>query len=113
MNVVEYSCFWSGVKKLDRARAGVAIMVKRSLISRIVNFDFCNERLMALTMAMDDVLMSEKESFFEAMTNELNRVKNSLEVFIAGDFIGRVGVRNSSEVVGRHGETCQNDKGKD
>jgi hypothetical protein len=65
-----------------------------------------------MAMAMDDALMSEKESFFEAMTNELNRVKNSLEVFRAGDFIGRVGVRNSSEVVGRHGETCQNDNGE-
>jgi len=29
-----------------------------------------------MAMAMDDALMSEKESFFEAMTNELNRVKN-------------------------------------
>jgi exonuclease III len=79
----KYTCFWTGVKKSDRARAGVTTVIKRSLISRIIYFDFCIERLMTLTMKLygrevclmvaytstDDVLTSEKYSFFEAMTN--------------------------------------------
>jgi hypothetical protein len=87
MNIGEYTSFWSGVMKSDRERAGVAIVIKRSLISRIVNFDFCNKRLVALTMKlygrevclmaaytpMHDALTSG-ESFFEAMTSELNKV---------------------------------------
>jgi exonuclease III len=82
-NIGKYTCFWTGVKKSDRARAGVTTVIKRSLISRIIYFDFCIERLMTLTMKLygrevclmaaytstDDVLMSEKYSFFEAMTN--------------------------------------------
>jgi hypothetical protein len=59
----------------------------------------------------DATLMSEKESSFKAITNELCTVKNTQEVFIAGEFNGKVGVGNNSEVVGRPREICQNDNG--
>jgi hypothetical protein len=54
--------------------------------------------------------MSEKESSFKAITNELCTVKNTQEVFIAGEFNGKVRVGNNS-VVGRPREICQNDNG--
>jgi hypothetical protein len=47
---------------------------------------------MAAYAPTGNMFMSEKESFFEAMTNELNKVKNGQEVFIAGDFNGRAGI---------------------
>ena len=59
----------------------------------------------------DDSDTNTKDTFFDKLSEELNKIKNKQEIILLGDLNGRVGRALDSKIIGRHGEDVVNDNG--
>lgn len=122
----EFSHFYSGVDKSCRAKAGVALLIRKKLVRHIESWEAINERIMTLRLRVrghkvvivgvyapnDDANVGVKETFYETLTSVIEGIPQDCEVVLAGDFNGRVGKDQNSEIVGPHGEDIINDNGE-
>lgn len=116
---------WSGVKKEQRAKAGVGILVKKKFRKNIKTWEPVNERVIRVEIAIygrdviiigaygpnDDSPVTEKEKFLDTIQNEIANIRKK-ELIIAGDLNGRVGRKENDSVIGRFGEEITNDNGE-
>ncbi|CAH1975795.1 unnamed protein product [Acanthoscelides obtectus] len=114
----EYICFWSGVEKSKRAKAGVAIAIKKVMEKFIMDWNPVDERIITVDMKIkgreikifgiyaptDDSDTNTKDKFFDKLSEELDKTKNRQEIVLIGDLNGRVGKALDSKIIGQHGE---------
>ncbi|KAK4873279.1 hypothetical protein RN001_015308 [Aquatica leii] len=60
----------------------------------------------------DNASDAEKTDFFNSLTNLLDQVGSRKELYLLGDFNGRVGKPDAGKAVGRYGEDSTNDNGE-
>lgn len=121
-----YVHIWSGVSKAVRAKAGVSIMIKKIWKKRITNWTFINERIITVEMTLfarevviigvyaptNDTKDQEKDTFWATLRETIEKIPRRKELIIMGDMNGRVGIRESCRIVGKHGEAEYNDNGE-
>ncbi|XP_049782515.1 craniofacial development protein 2-like [Schistocerca cancellata] len=117
---------WSGVSKAARAKAGVSIMIKKSWKKRITNWTFINQRIITVEMTLfarevviigvyaptNDTKDKEKDTLWDTLRETIEKIPRRKELIIMGDLNGGVGIRESSRIVGKHGEDEYNDNGE-
>ena len=117
---------WSGVKKDQRARVGVGILIRKKYKKNIKSWDPINKIIIKLHLKIygrnlvilgaygptDDSPVPEKENFMEALHEEVLKIKHKEEVIIAGDLNGRVGKKKNDNTIGQFGEDVMNDNGE-
>ncbi|XP_039274981.1 uncharacterized protein LOC120349093 [Nilaparvata lugens] len=120
-----YIYFWSGVDKSARAKAGVAMAVRKNMEKNITDWNPVDERIITVDMIIrgrevkifgiyaptDDSDANTKDAFFDKLSEELIKTKSRQEIILLGDFNGRVGQKIDSGIIGRHGEDVVNDNG--
>jgi len=121
----EYLYFWSGVEKSKRAKAGVAIAIKKNLEKTITDWSPIDERIITVDLLIkgrsikifgiyaptDDSDMNTKDKFFDKLSEEINKTKSRQEIILLGDLNGRVGRALNNKIIGQHGEDVINDNG--
>ena len=124
-NYGDYDLFYSGVPKDQRARQGVAIMMRKSLRRFVVNWEAVNQRIIKMNLNLyghkitlfgvygvnDDATVAVKDQFFEDLNEEITKVAAGREVIVMGDLNSRTGRRVNCKVVGPFGEDAVNDNG--
>lgn len=124
--VKDYIHIFSGVNKEVRAKRGVSIAISRKYKNSIKSWTCVNENILTLDFKIkgiemvfigiyapnDDAPETEKIAFFNQLTSVLDGIANRKDVFLLGDFNGRVGRQVQNDVVGRYGEETVNDNGK-
>lgn len=122
----EYIHIWSGVNKAERAKAGVSILIRKTVEKFIKNYTFVSERIITMTISAygykttvigvygpnDDSDQETKDKFWRDLENTLDETKRHQEVVIIGDLNARVGSRQNDAVVGRFGEVVVNNSGQ-
>lgn len=117
---------WSGVKKEEHAKAGVAILIKKKLANNIQDWQPVNERIGRLRIKIhgrdivilavygptEDSRIPEKDEFMDTLKEEIEKINTSQEIIIAGDINGRTGKRRNDDTVGPFGEDTLNDNGE-
>lgn len=120
-----YTHIWSGVPKSSRAKKGVSILIKNKWVKNIVSWEEIDERIIKLNLKLfgieliiigvyainEDTPVTEKNEFFDKLSETLGKIKKHQEVIITGDFNSRVGSRMNDEVIGPFGEKVENDNG--
>ena len=120
-----YILLYSGMEKHKRAKAGVAIVIRKHLGNKIKCWNPVNERIITTEIEIgsktlviigaysptDDSTVEEKEHFYETLKNEIEKVKNKYEVVLMGDLNARTGQKIGSDIVGQYGEDVTNDNG--
>ena len=121
----DYDLFYSGVSKDQRARQGVAILVRKRLRKCISTWEAIDQRMIRMNLNLhghkitvlgvygvnDDASVSAKDQFFEQLNDEIVKIGDTREVIVMGDLNSRIGHRLSSKVVGPFGEETVNDNG--
>lgn len=120
----DYVFFWSGVEKHMRAKSGVAIIIKNKWIRKVIDVEYIDERILKIILNIfgqtvvvfgiyainDDASADVKETFFENLSEQLEKVNLIHEIILIGDLNSRVG-NVDDDVVGRFGEEIKNDNG--
>lgn len=124
--IEEYELIWSGVNKEKRAQAGVAILLRKSLVQGIKDIRYVNERILHISMQIrgqkleiiaayaptNDCHDGIKEKFFTDLSDVIDKINQGHQIVIMGDMNGRVGSRENDEVVGNFGEEEVNNNGE-
>jgi len=119
-----YIHVYSGVPKEERARSGVSLAIKSKYKKSIKTWHQVSDRILQVNMECkghpcviiaaygpnNDSVITEKEKFFQDLTDLLEQLTNRKEVLLLGDLNGRTG-KDKSEVIGPYGEEIQNDNG--
>ena len=98
-----YVLIWNGVSKEKRAAHGVGFIRKKA--NNLVSTEFISERLLKISIkegnkfkhyiqvnACNDSYSDEdKDSFFEKLSDAINSIKEQDDLYVMGDFNGRVG----------------------
>ena len=120
-----YLHFWSGVDKGTRAKAGVSILISKSLKSKIKNWKFINEKILLLELVIfgrelvvvgtyaptNDSSVIEKDKYWNTLRDVLEEIPRRKEILIMGDLNARTGIQQHSKIVGQFGESIKNDNG--
>lgn len=118
--------FWSGVGKDQRAKAGIGILIKKQLKNYIKSWEPINERLIKIELEMygrdiviigvygpnDDSQIQDKEKFIDCLSENIQKIKHTKEIILAGDFNSRTGRKEKDSVIGSFGEEQRNDNGE-
>lgn len=116
---------YSGVEEKERAKAGVACLIKQSKIPEIRKWKSINERILTLEVGKGKSLRTivvvygpdenesknEKDKFWYILQETYENKRGKL--IMAGDFNARVGkdADKWKGVIGKHGEDKQNNNG--
>lgn len=106
---------WSGVQNGERAKAGVGILINKKLKNCIQTREPINEKIIRIVMKMygrefmtlsvygpnEDRPVIEKEYFMDSLKEQLEKVKDTQEIIIAGDINGRTGTRQKDDILER------------
>ncbi|XP_024894065.1 craniofacial development protein 2-like, partial [Temnothorax curvispinosus] len=117
----DYVLIWSGIPKVERAKAGVALLVKRKWVKYIKDIQYVNEQclvvkielygrvasILAVYAPTEDSPEQVKTEFYEELTSLIQNIPNRQQIIVAGDMNARVGSRVGDEV-GRYGEVVVN-----
>ncbi|XP_060530421.1 craniofacial development protein 2-like [Cylas formicarius] len=117
---------WSGVKKQERAKAGIGILIKKKWIKCIKSLEPINDRVIKIDIVVfgrhiivigeygqtEDSALIEKTSFIQTIQEEIDKIKQNQELIIAGDFNGRTGIKENDAIIGRFGEDTVNTNGE-
>ena len=105
-----YVLIWSGVCKEKRAVHGVGFIIQHDKAKNLVNTEFISERLLKISIregnkinhyiqvyapCNDSYSDEDKDSFFEKLSDTINNIKEQDDLYVLGDFNGRVGVRRT------------------
>ncbi|XP_072379093.1 uncharacterized protein [Diabrotica undecimpunctata] len=88
---------WSGIDKKERAKAGIAIILKKKWEHAIENWEPINERIAKLNLKVygrqiillavygptEDSSIAEKEQFIEQLQEEIEKRNKNQEIIIA------------------------------
>lgn len=115
-----------GVKLIERAKAGVAIVIHKDNEQKISTWKFISERMIRLDLKLkgndrmtiivgygpsENDKKEIKDQFWEDMQEEVDRAEN--KVIILGDFNGSVGQSKEKDYpVGEYGEEKKNNNGQ-
>lgn len=122
----KYIHIYSGVNKECRAKKGVSIAIHKKYKQCIKKWDCINEYLVKVDLKLkgyettivgiyapnDDAKIAEKNEFYDDLTNLLDQIGQRRELYLIGDFNGRVGSQDKSEIVGKFGEEVVNENGE-
>ena len=101
---------WSGVSKEQRAVHGVGFIVHHNKTKDIVNTEYISERIVKVGIregnkitnyiqvyapCNDSYSDKEKDSFFEKLSDTINCIPDVEDLYVMGDFNGRVGERRT------------------
>lgn len=118
---------YSGVPEKERAAAGVGCLINKELVKNITGWKGWSERIMTvdLTLAKEEKLTiiavygpneDERKETKDQFWEELEKVTEISKgnIFVAGDFNGRVGTKDkeTTEVIGKYGEQKRNNNGE-
>ena len=104
--------------KEQHATRGISILVKKELKNKITDWDAINENIIRVNMNIlqhkltvfgaygvsSDATVSDKDSFFETLNQEILKVGDKRELIILGDLNSRTGKMRSNNIVGPFGE---------
>lgn len=120
-----YIQLYSGVNRQERARAGVILMIHKSLRSSIDYYKFWNERLIEVRIKLRRGFMTvigtyapvegdedNSELFYNKLQIIINKVNKSDMLLLLGDFNARIGNNEVRGHIGKHGETTCNNNGQ-
>ncbi|KFM58790.1 Craniofacial development protein 2, partial [Stegodyphus mimosarum] len=124
-NIGNYIHFFSGVEENDRSRAGISIMMKEMYYKYMTSWEAIDERLIKLELMLgkkhlaiigvygidDSARKDTKEVYYNKLWYVVKDTDDEAEVVILGDTNARVGRCESSDVVGKYGESIMNDNG--
>ena len=113
---------WSGVNTRERAIHGVAVIVQPDRAKKVLETDFVSERIVKIRLKYehrnetitqiyapcnDTFSDEEKAEFFEKLSGTTDSVPDNDDLFIMGDFNGRVGPRRTpwETYLGPHSDT--------
>ncbi|XP_030762950.1 craniofacial development protein 2-like [Sitophilus oryzae] len=125
-NVGEYIHLYTGVTKEKRAARGVSVLIKKSWKNKIRNWEAVNENILTINIILygyniiiiaayapsEDERDSVKQDFFDKLDQLLEDFSRYRDVILLGDFNGRTGRKNNSQIVGPFGEATTNDNGE-
>lgn len=117
---------WSGVRKEERAKAGVGVLIKNKWRKSIKSWEPINERIIKVEMDLlgrhvvilgvygptADRSEREREEFMETLQEQVEKVNQSQELILAGDLNGRTGRKDNDKTIGRFGEAVTNGSGE-
>lgn len=120
-----YIYFWSGVNKYERARSGIAVLVKNHLKQFITDYNYISERILTVTLKVfghetlivavyapiDASDNQTKDQFYGTLSDILSRAKGHQDIIVAGDLNARIKGQEDSNVVGKFADELQNDSG--
>lgn len=123
--VGEYVHIYSGVSKDSRAKRGVSIAIHKDLRSKIKSWEEIDEQIIKLEInknghniavigtyaPSEDADKLDKDKYYEQLQEVLSEIKKDNEIYLLGDFNGRVGQEENHPVVGMYGEITTNDNG--
>lgn len=117
---------WSGVDEKERANAGIGCILHRDIketvnkwvavSERIMSIELKNKTSMKTVIAVygpdEDEKAEKKEKFWDDLNKTMETTRGN--IFIAGDFNGRVGIRDHTytTTIGKYGEEKRNNNGK-
>lgn len=125
-NLGSYDHFYSGVPRESRASKGVSVLIHRKWRKYIKTWEAVNERIIKINLNVheykvsilgiyavnDDEPLNVKDSFFQHLNDEIQRIGATREVILLGDFNSRTGKRINDNIVGRYGEDKINNNGE-
>ena len=122
-----HKLIFSGVDTKERARAGVALLVRNEIFDQL-DYHFINERLLAADLNLkglnlklivaygpnEDAAKEEKDNFFNNLQTVVESNSSSQEILILGDLNARVGnnKQDSYGAIGKEGEDMQSPNGE-
>ncbi|XP_049772446.1 uncharacterized protein LOC126159060 [Schistocerca cancellata] len=109
-----YEHIWSGISKAVRAKAGVSIMIKKSWKkeSQIGHSSINVVEIIGAYAPTNDTKDKEKDTFWATLRETIEKIPRRKELIIMGDMNGRVGIRESCKIAGKHEEEEYNDNGE-
>ena len=120
----EYIFINSRVNKEQRAIAGVGILIRSQLKTRIIGYSWINERIITLKLktgrshcniigvyAPVGGKSKETETFYELLQGQVNAGGKNDHVIIGGDLNARIGNMTVPKLIGKYGETKLNHNG--
>ena len=105
-----YTLIWSGVALQERAKHGVGLIFHPDTAKNIVEFKSISERIMSVRLidkhkattiiqtyapCNDSYREQERQDFYDQLSEIINEVKDTDELFVMGDLNGRVGGRTA------------------
>ena len=122
-----YKLIYSGVSRCERARAGVAALIKDEIFENS-DFDYISERLLEINVELkekrvklivaygpnEDAAKEDLDDFYNLLQLTIDKTKANQEVMILGDINARVGNKAEcySGVIGKEGETSESPNGE-
>jgi len=118
-----YIHLFNGVKKYERAKRGVSILINKKWKSSIKNWEAIDERILKLDMNIwgykltiigiyapnEDTGVTVKDEFFANLNKEIVKSGSGRQLILMGDMNGRTGRKTADTVVGNFGEDMVND----
>ncbi|XP_077259092.1 uncharacterized protein LOC143895675 [Temnothorax americanus] len=107
----DYMFIWSGISKSERAKAGVALLVKKKWVKYIKNIQYVNERCLVVKIELygkvtsilavyeptEDSPDQVKTEFYERLTSLIQNIPNKQQIVVAGDMNVRDSIRRMYE----------------
>ena len=126
-NLGSHTLVFSGVNRNERARAGVALLLKNNLYE-LCDFNYINERLIEANIEFrskniklivgygpnEDASKDEKEDFYHQLQIATDNTKPNQEIIILGDLNARVGNKYDKcfGAIGKEGENIESANGE-
>jgi exonuclease III len=121
-----YIHLFSGVKKYERAKRGVSVLINKKWKGSIKNWESIDERILKLDMNIwgykltiigiyapnEDNKTTVKDEFFANLNEEIIKSGSGRQLILMGDMNGRTGRKTGDTVVGNFGEDMVNDNGE-
>ena len=122
-----HKLIYSGINTMERARAGVAILLTND-IYETADFNYINERLLEVNAEFknknmkiivgygpnEDASKEDREEFYKQLQIIIDNTKTNQEILILGDLNARVGNKKDSYygVIGKEGESIESPNGE-
>jgi hypothetical protein len=121
----DYIFIYSGVEEEKGAAAGVGIILRKRLKSRIIRYSWISERITTIKIktgrshcyiigayAPVEGKAEKTETFYEQLQESLNTAGRNDYIIVAGDLNARIGNIATPKLIGPHGERIINTNGK-
>lgn len=123
--IENYVHFYSGVKKENRAKAGVSLLIAKKYRSCIKDWAAISERILkveikvkgydvvivAIYAPSNDDTVAVKDEYQHSLEQVLDRIGNRKEILCLGDFNAHTGSEIDDVAIGPFGDSTLNDNG--
>lgn len=127
INLGSHKLIYSGVNTMERAKAGVALLLTND-IYETCDYNYVNERLLEVNTEFkhrsikiiigygpnEDASKEDREEFYEQLQIIIDSTKPKQEILILGDLNAKVGNKKDSYfgVIGKEGESVESPNGE-